>query len=67
MFSLAVNLANNHIIDYAKEAIKEFKPMQACDVTATWADVEDLAEAVGFRPNAPIELGIRKFISWFRK
>jgi len=49
-----------------KVAIKEFFPMQAGDVPATSADVNDLAADVGFRPDTPVTDGIRKFISWYR-
>ncbi|MBN8611046.1 MAG: NAD-dependent epimerase [Deltaproteobacteria bacterium] len=49
-----------------KKAIKEYLPMQAGDVPATYADVEDLAEAVGFRPATPIEEGVKRFVAWYR-
>ena len=43
-----------------KKAIKNFMPIQPGDVPATYADVDDLIEAVGFKPNTPIEKGDRK-------
>jgi UDP-glucuronate 4-epimerase len=48
-----------------KKAIKNFLPMQPGDVPATYADVDDLISAVGFKPNTPIEDGIAKFVEWY--
>ncbi len=48
-----------------KEAIKNLLPIQAGDVPATYADVDDLMNDVGFRPATRIEDGIRKFVDWF--
>lgn len=47
-------------------AVKNFLPMQPGDVPATCADVDDLMRDVGFRPNTPIEVGIRRFVDWYR-
>jgi UDP-glucuronate 4-epimerase len=41
--------------------------MQPGDVPATYADVDDLAEDVGFRPSTSIEEGIRRFVEWYRE
>jgi UDP-glucuronate 4-epimerase len=41
-------------------------PMQAGDVPATYADVEDLTRDAGFRPSTPIEDGIERFVAWYR-
>jgi UDP-glucuronate 4-epimerase len=41
--------------------------MQAGDVPATFADVDDLTEAVGFKPATPIEVGIERFVAWYRE
>jgi len=48
------------------QAIKEFLPMQPGDVPATYADIEDLTNAVGFVPQTPIEVGIPRFVAWYR-
>jgi len=50
-----------------KTVEKRMLPMQAGDVPATYADVEDLTEAVGFRPATPIEVGIGRFVAWYRE
>ena len=49
-----------------RKAEKRLLPMQAGDVPATCADVEDLMQAVGFRPATPIEEGIPRFVEWYR-
>ena len=49
-----------------KEAQKEFLDLQPGDVVATYADIDDLAEDVGFKPDTPIEVGIRRFIAWYK-
>jgi len=48
-----------------KQAHKEFLPMQPGDVPATFADVEDLTRAVGFKPSTPIKEGVEKFVDWY--
>ena len=50
-----------------KEAEKNFMPMQPGDVPATWADVSDLAENLGYQPNTPVQEGVNRFIEWYRK
>ncbi len=50
-----------------REARKEFLPLQPGDVPATCADVDDLARDVGFRPDTPIEVGVQKFVDWYRE
>ncbi len=49
-----------------KPAKKTFLPMQAGDVPATYADVQNLIEDVGFKPDTPLEEGIRRFVEWYR-
>jgi UDP-glucuronate 4-epimerase len=50
-----------------KTAQKNFLPLQPGDVPRTFADVDDLAAAVGFKPQTPIEDGIRRFVAWYRE
>jgi UDP-glucuronate 4-epimerase len=50
-----------------KKAIRNLLPMQPGDVPATYADVEDLQRDVGFEPKTPIEVGIRRFVDWYRE
>lgn len=49
-----------------KKAIKNLMPLQEGDVPETFADVEALTKAVGFKPSTSIEEGIDKFISWYK-
>lgn len=48
-------------------AEKEFLPIQPGDVPITYADVDDLYQAVGFKPSTPIEKGIDEFVQWYRQ
>jgi UDP-glucuronate 4-epimerase len=48
-----------------KKSEKNLLPMQAGDVPDTWADVDDLARDVGYRPSTPVEEGIRSFVDWY--
>jgi UDP-glucuronate 4-epimerase len=50
----------------AMKAKTRLLPFQQGDVPATHADIEDLAEAIGFRPTTPIELGLPRFVDWYR-
>jgi UDP-glucuronate 4-epimerase len=70
------NIGNNrpeelmHVVsllekEFGHAAIKEMLPMQPGDVPATYADIEDLARDIGFRPVTTIEEGIGRFAKWF--
>jgi UDP-glucuronate 4-epimerase len=50
-----------------KKAKKNLLPMQPGDVPETYADVDDLAEDVDFKPATPIEKGIKRFVEWYRE
>lgn len=50
-----------------KKAEKNLLPMQQGDVPVTYADVTDLADAVGFSPDTSIEDGIGRFVDWYRE
>jgi len=49
-----------------KKAQKNLMPLQPGDVPATYADVDDLMRDVGFKPDTPIEVGVKKFVEWYR-
>ena len=42
-------------------------PMQDGDVPATYASIDKLRAAVGYEPTTPIQVGLPKFISWFKE
>lgn len=49
-----------------KKAEKRHLPLQPGDVPATYADVDDLVRDMGFKPDTPVEVGIRRFVQWYR-
>lgn len=49
-----------------KEAVKQYLPMQDGDVPATYADIDDLQQAVGFKPATPIAVGVQRFVDWYK-
>jgi UDP-glucuronate 4-epimerase len=72
------NIGNNHPVELmhfievleqclGKKAQKNFRLLQPGDVPATYADVDDLTAAVGFKPDTPIEVGIKKFVEWYKE
>jgi UDP-glucuronate 4-epimerase len=72
------NIGNNNPVELMRyievleetlgiKAQKNLLPLQAGDVPATYADVEDLERDVGFKPATPLEVGIPRFVQWFRE
>ena len=70
------NIGNNqsvelmHLISCIENALgktaeKNFLPMQPGDVPHTYANIDALADATGFSPSTPIEVGVKKFIEWY--
>ncbi len=49
-----------------KKAKMNMLPLQPGDVLATYADVDNLVQDVGFKPNTSIETGIERFVAWYR-
>ena len=49
-----------------KTAQKNMMPMQPGDVPATYANVQDLIDDVGFKPDTPLSEGIAKFVAWYQ-
>ena len=48
-----------------RKARRNLLPLQPGDVLDTLADVSDLARDFGYRPNTPIEVGVRRFVDWY--
>lgn len=44
---------------------KNMMPIQAGDVPATFADVTDLVEDLGYKPETSVQEGINNFIDWY--
>ena len=71
------NIGNNNPVELIKfievieaavgrRAKKKFMDLQPGDVVATYADVDDLMKDVGFKPATPIEIGVARFVKWFK-
>lgn len=48
------------------EADKNFMPLQAGDVAATYADVQDLINNLDYKPQTSLEFGVKQFINWYK-
>ncbi|MGB5157606.1 NAD-dependent epimerase [Desulfobacterium sp. N47] len=48
-----------------KKAEMELLDLQPGDVVSTYADVDDLIKDVGFKPDTPLETGIKEFVNWY--
>ena len=70
------NIGNNNpvkLLDFiealekklGKKAKKNMLPIQAGDVPSTYADVSDLIEDLGYKPETSIQEGIDKFVDWY--
>ena len=71
------NIGNNQpvkLIDFIEvleerigiTATKELLPIQAGEVEETYADIDDLIQDTGFRPNTSIDVGLKYFVDWYR-
>jgi UDP-glucuronate 4-epimerase len=49
-----------------RQAELRMLPMQPGDVPATYADIDAIARDLGYAPTTPIEVGIPRFVAWFR-
>jgi len=49
------------------EAQKEMLPMQPGDVAATYAAVDRARQKLGYEPTTPIDIGVPKFIAWYKE
>src|SRR4051794_15723119 len=48
-----------------KRAIKQYLPLQPGDVVETYASIERLFSATGFRPHTSLAQGLSRFVEWF--
>jgi UDP-glucuronate 4-epimerase len=48
-----------------RKAQRNLLPNQPGDIPDTWADVEALAHDVGYRPQTPLEEGVKQFVEWY--
>jgi UDP-glucuronate 4-epimerase len=49
-----------------RKAEREVLPMQPGDMPDTFADVTELARAVGYKPATPVKEGVARFVRWYR-
>jgi UDP-glucuronate 4-epimerase len=49
-----------------RRAERIMKPLQIGDVPDTCADVAELIADIGYKPDTPIEVGVRNFVEWFK-
>ncbi len=54
-------------IAIGKEATKNFMDMQDGDVVSTYADVSDLINDFGYKPDTSLEVGIERFVKWYKE
>jgi len=71
------NIGNNkpeplmHMIDVLEQAlgtkaVRHMEPMQPGDVKETYADTSATEADFGFKASVPIEVGIPRFVDWYR-
>jgi UDP-glucuronate 4-epimerase len=53
--------------ELGKKVQKKLLPLQAGDIVATYANIDDLESAVGFRPKTTMRDGIKAFVHWYRE
>ncbi len=72
------NLGNSHPVKLnelvallervtGRTARRETRPLQPGDVPLTWADVYKAARLLGYHPATQLELGLEKFVAWYRQ
>ena len=72
------NIGNNHPVkltrlieiletEIGRKAQINWLPMQPGDVPTTYADISRLAGVVGYRPGTSIEVGVGRFVTWYRE
>ena len=72
------NIGNNEPVDLmhyievlekelGRSVEKQLLPMQPGDVPDTWADAGALERDVGYKPDTPVEEGVRRFVAWYRE
>ena len=50
-----------------RKAVVNLLPRQPGDVLATYADIDSLAESVGYSPRVSLEEGLSRFIAWYKE
>ena len=50
-----------------RKAEMNLLPLQVGDVPDTSADIDALVQDVGYRPSTPVEVGVPRFVEWYKK
>jgi UDP-glucuronate 4-epimerase len=50
-----------------RTAVRDYRPLQAGDVVATYAAIDRLQQATGFAPHTPLDVGLARFVAWYRE
>jgi len=50
-----------------RTALRDYRPLQAGDVVATYAAIDRLHQATGFAPHTPLNVGLARFVEWYRE
>lgn len=63
-------IALSHFVDVlehalGKQAVRRLLPLQPGDVVATYADIKESKQELGFEPKTALEEGIRRFVNWY--
>lgn len=72
------NIGNNNTVELehfvavledalGKKAQRDLLPMQPGDVYATYADIDDIQNDLGFKPATTVEEGLPKFVKWYKQ
>jgi UDP-glucuronate 4-epimerase len=72
------NIGNNDAVELSvfidtlerllgRTAIRDYQPMQPGDMPATYASIDRLRAAVGFRPQMSLADGLSRFVAWYRE
>lgn len=62
-----LDFINEIEINLNKRAIKNMMPMQAGDVPANIANVDELVRDYNYKPNTPVKTGVKNFVDWYMK
>ncbi len=71
------NIGNNNWVELGRyievleeclgrKAERNLLPLQPGDVPDTYADIDDLVNEFGYRPNTSVEVGVRRFVDWYK-
>jgi UDP-glucuronate 4-epimerase len=72
------NIGNSHPVQLShyievledclgRKAEKNLLPLQPGDVPDTSAEVTELMQDTGYRPDTTVEVGVRRFVEWYRR